>query len=313
MKRSTSPHRDSAQRPPRVDFHLSRGVGSPGRSHSQVECRTVLTSQVSKGASRVRIPPSPQGTADIRGVNTTDLAWAAGVYDGEGSASTYLPKRRKSRVRQIAVYQGDKQGVPLLLYRFQTAVGGLGLIHGPSRGSLYQWHAKRHGVVDEVSDLLWPWLSEGKRSQLRRAASEVGRAAPTAADASWSNDELAAWAAGFFDGEGSIGVYGDPRHPHVSMTLPQASDAGVPDTLARFRLAVGAGEIYGPRSVPSPWSKLPQYRWQLARFHEIERVVGLLGQYASVVKLTQMAACVAQVHEARRRRSVIASRGPASF
>jgi len=239
-------------------------------------------------------------------VNTTDVAWAAGVYDGEGSASTYLPKRRTSRARQMAVYQAGEGGPPPLLRRFQAIVGGVGLIHGPSRGYLYQWHTKRHGVVDEVSDLLWPWLSEGKRSQLRRAASEVGRAAPAAADASWSDDELAAWAAGFFDGEGSIGVYGDSRRPHVSMSLPQASDAGAPDTLARFRLAVGAGEIYGPRSVGSPWSKLPQYRWQLARFDEIERVVALLRPYAGVVKLAQMDTCVAHVREARGRRGVIA-------
>ena len=90
------------------------------------------------------------------------------------------------------------------------------------------------------------------------------------------------------------------------MSLPQASDGGVPDTLARFRMAVGAGEIYGPRSVGSPWSKLPQYRWQLARLDEIERVVALLRPYAGGVKLTQMEACVAHVREARRRRGVIA-------
>ena len=235
---------------------------------------------------------------------TTDLAWAAGIYDGEGSASTYLPKRRTSRVRQMAVYQGGDGAPPPLLDRFRAAVGGVGLIHGPSRGYLYQWHTKRHIVVDDVSELLWPWLSDPKRSQLRRAASEVGRATPAAADALWSRDELAAWAAGFFDGEGTIGVYGDPHRPYVSMSLPQASETGLPDTLERFRLAVGAGEINGPRDVPSPWSKLPQYCWRLARYADIERVIALLRPYADVVKLNQMDSCLAHVSETRAGRTV---------
>jgi hypothetical protein len=96
----------------------------------------------------------PQGPADIRGVSTTELAWAAGVYDGEGSASTYLPKDRRSRVRQIAVYQGGDSMPPPLLFRFRAAIGEIGLIHGPARGSLYQWHSKRHVVVEAVSEQL---------------------------------------------------------------------------------------------------------------------------------------------------------------
>jgi len=236
-------------------------------------------------------------------VDTTELAWAAGVYDGEGSASTYLPKRRKSRVRQMAVYQGGEGGPPPLLYRFQAAVGGIGLIHGPARGYLYQWHSKRHVVVDAVSELLWPWLSDAKREQLRRASAEVGRSTPTVPDAPWSRDELAAWAAGFFDGEGSIGVYGDPRSPAVSMSLPQASLAGVPETLQRFQLAVGAGGISGPRMVPSPWTKLPQYCWKSQAFGDVERVVELLRPFADVVKRGEMSACVQRVRDVRARRT----------
>ena len=230
-------------------------------------------------------------------MTTTDLAWAAGVYDGEGSASTYLPKRRRSRVRQMAVYQGGEGAPPSLLFRFQGIVGGTGLIHGPSRGSLYQWHSKRNVVVDAVSELLWPWLSEAKRSQLRRAASEVGRPSPDVPDAQWSRDQLVAWAAGFFDGEGSVGVYG--RRHAVLMYLPQSSEAGVPDTLIRFRSATGAGRISGPRTVRSPWTKLPQYCWRSQRFAEIVDIVELLRPYSDVVKLGQMDACLQQVRDVR--------------
>jgi len=196
-------------------------------------------------------------------VNRAELAWAAGVYDGEGSASTYLPKDRKSRARQMAVYQGGDSMPPPLLFRFREAVGDVGLIHGPARGSLYQWHSKRHAVVEAVSELIWPWIGDIKKNQLRVAAGQVSRSAPSREEASWSAIECAAWAAGFFDGEGTVRVEGDPRSPAVSMSIPQASAGPIPQTLLRFRDIVGTGTISGPRVVPSPWSKLPQYRWTL--------------------------------------------------
>ena len=232
-------------------------------------------------------------------MNTTELAWAAGVYDGEGSASTYLPKERRSRVRQMAVYQNGDAMPPPLLFRFRAAVGEVGLIHGPARGSLYQWHSKRHEVVDAVSAQLWPWIGEVKRAQLCKAALEVGRSAPAVGPETWSSAEEAAWAAGFFDGEGCIFVQRDRRSPAVSMSIAQASASGVPEVLDRFSRAVGAGTVAGPRMVPSPWSKLPQYCWRLQRFAEIERVVAMLYPYADVVKREQMARCLERVRRSR--------------
>jgi hypothetical protein len=83
------------------------------------------------------------------------------------------------------------------------------------------------------------------------------------------------------------------------MSIPQASASGTPETLERFREIVAAGTIYGPRMVPSPWSKLPQYRWQLTRFAEIERVVAMLYPYADVVKRDQMVRCLDRVRRSR--------------
>ena len=204
----------------------------------------------------------------------------------------------------MSVYQSGDGAPPSLLLRFRSAVGDIGLIHGPSRGRLYQWHSRKHGVVDTVGGLLWPWLGEQKRAQFARAAAEVHRTPPATADAQWSEDELAAWAAGFFDGEGTVGVYGDAQHPYVSMSLPQAARSGVPSTLERFRVAVGAGAVSGPRAIPSQWSKLPQYRWQVASFDEIARVIEILRPHADVVKLRKMDASLARVREARARRLI---------
>ena len=130
------------------------------------------------------------------------------------------------------------------------------------------------------------------------------RTPPATADAQWSEGELAAWAAGFFDGEGTVGVYGDAKHPYVSMSLPQASLSGVPSTLERFHVAVGAGAISGPRAIPNQWSKLPQYRWQAASFDGVARVIEILRPYADIVKRRKMDASLARVREARARRLI---------
>jgi len=93
------------------------------------------------------------------------------------------------------------------------------------------------------------------------------------------------------------------------MSIPQASACGVPPVLEQFRDIVRAGTISGPRMVPSPWSKLPQYRWQLTRFAEVERVVALLYPHADVVKREQMMKCLEHIRStrARRRSSVLPS------
>ena len=78
------------------------------------------------------------------------LAWAAGLYDGEGSSSMFVPRRRKAARRQIQVSQaGPPDEIPLVLLRFRDIVGE-GNITGPYRGYLYYWkttrkHAGRQG------------------------------------------------------------------------------------------------------------------------------------------------------------------------
>jgi len=200
-------------------------------------------------------------------MDTQQLAWAAGVFDGEGSASTYVPRFRRSPIRQIAVSQKGATSTPDLLVRFQAAVGGLGHIHGPYRGQLYYWNSKRHAVVDAVMALLWPYLSPPKRDQLSRCADRVGRPIP---DASALPDSVAdvAWSAGFFCAEGTISITRRGARSYVCLSVPQAALGGIPETLVRFRNVHG-GAIRGPRYVPSPWSKRPQYRWQLGRAESV--------------------------------------------
>jgi hypothetical protein len=97
------------------------------------------------------------------------LAWAAGLFDGEGS--TEIHTRRTSERTWFSlrsrVSQCDANGVPAVLRRFQTIVG-CGRIDGPTSGegyeNAYKWDA---GADDTLRVLakLWPWLGIVKRVQ----------------------------------------------------------------------------------------------------------------------------------------------------
>ena len=111
-------------------------------------------------------------------MNSDEVAWAAGFFDAEGTACSSRRLDRPSYERQMAVYQGGRDDIPEALLRFHRAVGGRGNITGPYRGRLFHWTTKKHTAFDEVMTMLWPWLSDWKRQQLRKATEGAGRTMP---------------------------------------------------------------------------------------------------------------------------------------
>ena len=95
-----------------------------------------------------------------------------------------------------------------------------------------------------------------------------------------------AWAAGFFDGEGSTFVHGRRRHPKISITQapdpPNGTPAGVLD---RFYRAVGEiGNVEGPYR-----EKTGGLKWlYIANGHEmVPAVIALLWTWLGPVKREQ--------------------------
>lgn len=204
------------------------------------------------------------------------LAWAAGIFDAEGCVYGWPQRRprRTTRRRQMEVSQGVENVE--VLHRLHDALGGRGRIRGPVRGYLYYWYVGAQGTIDQLGDELWPWLGSEKRDQYVRAAEFVGRSAPSGGPwvpRHFPDRHEIAWAAGFFEGEGTISQNGRG----VRLTLPQASASGVPEVLDRFRRAVGGmGWIIGPSSLRNPWSKEPQYVWGSSRFEHVQAVLAML-------------------------------------
>lgn len=109
-----------------------------------------------------------------------------------------------------------------------------------------------------------------------------------------------AWAAGFFDGEGYMGLAhqhwrGKCRrqlHAHVSQTDPRP--------LERFRDAVQLGRvskrITQPKSHPT-WK--PQRRWDVSSFEDVQALTGILWNYLSRPKRDQAKAALTAAREWR--------------
>src|SRR5439155_9319130 len=183
---------------------------------------------------------------DTPRVDLHELAWAGGLHDGEGSCSAYLPKRRKTYRRQMAVSQGGDPGKPpLVLLGFRNAVGGVGNITGPYRGYLFYWKTTRIQVIDAIATALWPFLGQEKREQFLVVSGLAGKLLPLdlIAPRSQSDETERAWAAGFFDGEGS------PWEVTTSY--------GVPTGSRRWRFRSRVPKAFPiPSSTSRPWSAL---------------------------------------------------------
>lgn len=95
-----------------------------------------------------------------------------------------------------------------------------------------------------------------------------------------------AWAAGFFDGEGSTFAKSDSDHPgyfQLSMTVPQSGRDGVPEVLVRFQRAVlSMGVIDAPNAESV-------YRWRARGFVDGQATLALMWGSLGHVKRLQAA------------------------
>lgn len=104
-------------------------------------------------------------------VPETEIAWAAGFFDGEGNTCA----ARGGRALCASVAQVNRCN----LHRFKVAVGGLGHIHEPFQRKNIKMRpiSKFAAYGDEafaVMRRLFPYLGEEKQTQFMRAAISYG-------------------------------------------------------------------------------------------------------------------------------------------
>jgi len=244
---------------------------------------------------------------------TLQLAWAAGLFDGEGCTSARPYKRRPNSIRiHASVAQSSRSAdlVPSVLIRFQHAVGGMGSIGAPyldERGGTfaYQWRVGSFEETQAVIALLWANLGTVKRAQAVEALVRFRKQyetirplyrTPTRArrltlsvlgPAASAKDQGLAWAAGLFDGEGSTELY-TRRIPErtwfaLRSRVSQCDAQGIPEVLRRFRAAVGCGRIDGPTSGEGYENA---YKWD-AGADDTLRVLAMIWPWLGIVKRVQ--------------------------
>jgi hypothetical protein len=260
-------------------------------------------------------------------MDRAQLAWAAGFFDAEGSITFHLPRGRHQRRATMDVSQAGRDRSPHVLERFRSVVDG-GSLFGPYRGYLFYWRTHDAAIITATAVLLWPWLGLAKREQILRVASQVTSlwsaellAFMWESHLTRDRDELTtateerAWAAGFFDGDGSVGAYRQrtkrSEYLVLAAAVTQAAESGTVENLARFQRVAGAGSVNGPYA-PRGWSRLPQYRWQL-KGHKVELVLTRLWPWLDDVKRQAAASAIERAHSSfAARHSVRGTSEPSS-
>ena len=218
------------------------------------------------------------------GIDLTELAWAAGFFDAEGTTST-----SHRRYLRASVPQKGPTGVPEVLTRFRQAVG-VGQIYGPKEGLVYQWVTTSSMRSVQAIAAIWPWLSGVKRAQALHAATPDQKSRiEESASASLipSPDERLAWAAGLFAGDGCLAL--EKRNLRLGtryslrMSVGQSGQSR-PEVLLKFHDLMGVGRITGPKEVPG---KEPQYSWYVCARPVIARCMSLIWPWLGVDKRNQ--------------------------
>lgn len=115
-----------------------------------------------------------------------------------------------------------------------------------------------------------------------------------------------AWAAGFFDGEGTTMTAARrdrPGYHRLEMSLPQCGHTGLPEVLLRFQAALlGMGNITGP-------DDSDMYFWRASGFSDAQATVALLWPQLGPVKRAQAAVAMRAVQR-QYDTGAYTSRGP---
>ena len=114
------------------------------------------------------------------------------------------------------------------------------------------------------------------------------------------NREKLAWAAGFFDGEGSFAAHPNARKKPGQKLCPRI-DIGQIDRpiLERFQRAVGFGLIRGPYQKYSTPNQKPLWRLGVYRFEEVQAIGAMLWSFLSQPKRHQFAEVMGRYRKSR--------------
>lgn len=107
-----------------------------------------------------RVPTS------IRGMDKAEIAWVAGLLEGEGSFSSAQHHGRGHQIGRVDMQSIDHDTLETL-----ARITGIGSVHGPlapqpNRQPLWYWRVQRHNDVRALTELIYPWMGARRRRQI---------------------------------------------------------------------------------------------------------------------------------------------------
>jgi hypothetical protein len=227
-------------------------------------------------------------------VDPHDRAWAAGFFDGEGWANAVSQRSRRTRQPQAQINQGGLGGPPEVLLRFQDIVGVGRVSLADAKTNLYRWTVSSRSGVTATYEALRPWLGGVKHAQLVHALG-IPAGGPFVRFDSGDESTHVAWAAGLFDGEGSVYLLRHRTHAGYFVVEAAVTQSGfkLPQVLARFQEVAGFGSVGGPYDQEK--ATMPVYRWKACRRIQVEDLVSRLWPWLGAVKRIQATTALAVV------------------
>lgn len=110
-----------------------------------------------------------------------------------------------------------------------------------------------------------------------------------------------AWAAGFYDGEGSVSCTANNGNPQtrIQLSIGQKNDRGeIAAVLERFKKAVGVGKIY--RKTRND-KEINQHQYLISKAEDVQAVINILWPFMSYKKRHQAANAMAKLFNGRKR------------
>lgn len=236
------------------------------------------------------------------------LAWAAGLFDGEGTTMSAARRDRPGYRRlEMSLPQCGHTGLPEVLLRFQAALLGVGNITGPDESDMYFWRASGFSEAQAAVALLWPQLGPVKRAQAAVAMRAVQRqydigAYPARGPrrrrpahfehcgsllSTPSDVDLdLAWAAGFLDGEGHFGLPRAVRRKNaadwhrIRVSATQNGLPGEPPHVLHRLVRIFGGKI-------ERHGEPDDFRWLMEGIGNVEDVFARVRPWLGTVKQEQ--------------------------
>lgn len=92
-------------------------------------------------------------------MNREDLAWAAGLFEGEGNVGLF-----QSRWSRLGITSTDRD----VLEKFQAVFPAMGRIYGPydqGHKPFWSWQVSKFEHVQAIIAGIWPWLCSRRRAR----------------------------------------------------------------------------------------------------------------------------------------------------